>query len=126
MRFFFSFIAVAVALHAPPLAPQRCPSVTMMGRAERRAAAKKNKKSGGSKTAVKRYSPLPKLAATSCRGVVEKRLREIPVFGILQEGQGWVQQGGDSIFYLDEREASRIAGANPEPRRRRRARHGVL
>ena len=118
MRFFLSFIAVAVALHAPPLAPQRCPSVTMMGRAERRAAAKKNKKSGGSKTAVKK--PLSASTKASSdklpRSVVEKRLREIPVFGILQEGQGWVQQGGDSIFYLDEREASRIAGANPEYR----------
>jgi hypothetical protein len=79
----------------------------VMGRAEKRAAAKRKKKGGSSSPA--RVASTDKLP----QSVLEARLREIPVFGLLREGEGFASQGGETLYYLDAREAERQCAANP-------------
>ena len=91
--------------------PSRYAAATMMGRAEKRAAAKRAKKSGGasspaagSRTATKDVVP---------QSTIEARLREVPIFALLQPGQGLVRQGDEVLYFLDAREAERQCDANP-------------
>ena len=44
---------------------------------------------------------------------MEARLREVPVFGLLSPGAGFIQQGGETIYYLDARDAEQQCLANP-------------
>ena len=90
---------------------QRVPDVHMMGRAEKRAAAKRAKKSGGSAgTATASRS-----AAASdvvSKSVVESRLREVPVFGLLVKGVGFIKQDDTITYYLDHRDAEKACAAS--------------
>ena len=38
---------------------------------------------------------------------------EVPVFGLLSPGAGFIQQGGETIYYLDARDAEQQCLANP-------------
>ena len=77
----------------------------------RRAAAKRNKKSGAS---VAIRQPTRKAASKDVisRSDMEARLGGVPAFGVLAEGAGFAQQGGEEIFYLDPVEAQRQCEAN--------------
>lgn len=80
-------------------------AAVVMGRAERRQADKRNKKTGGrsalSQSSRGRDDVLP-------RTEVLARLSEIPVFGI-KSGAGFLTaEDGAACFYLDAREAERM------------------
>merc|ERR1719217_618654 len=82
----------------------------MMGRAERRAAAKRAKKGGGGKGRSAGRS-----AAASdvvSKEVVEARLGGVPVFGLLAPGAGFLKQGDEVVYYMDAREAERQCAAS--------------
>lgn len=80
-----------------------------MGRAERRQADKRNKKTGG-RTALVQSSRDDVLPRTD----VLARLSEIPVFGIKSGADFLTAEDGAACFYLDAREAeqtcSKLAG----------------
>ena len=110
----------ASSLHAPApggtVAAQRAAIVKMMGRAEKRAAAKRAKKGGGGGRGGGGAAPArapPRADDKLPLYTVEARLREVPVFGLLSPGAGFVEQGSETIYYLDAREAERQAAANP-------------
>lgn len=78
----------------------------VMGRAEKRAAKKRAKKGGGNSATgtVSRPAAGPDKVAQS---VIEKRLGEVPVFGLLAPGAGFIKQNDEVVYYLDHRDAER-------------------
>ena len=86
----------------------------MMGRAERRAAAKRAKKGGGGKGQSAGRSAGRSAAASDVvsKEVVEARLGGVPVFGLLAPGAGFLKQGNEVVYYMDAREAERQCAAS--------------